>query len=136
MTPDEIEKRTIKAFVVSIRQERYLQGLTNPKRRAKVLTRLHHQVDDIDERGRQAIPPGKQFAPEIETILRSSGAPPRCYVLSTSSKLDRCEMQLSDALDAIVGLGMGTIISCIPGKLGYYESEEPGFRFILKREAG
>jgi len=28
---------------------------------------------------------------------------------------------------------MGAFVSCIPGKLGYFESEEPGERYVLER---
>jgi hypothetical protein len=40
-------------------------------------------------------------------------------------------MPLDQALKATVGNGIGTILSCIPGKLAYFEDEEE--RFILHR---
>lgn len=41
-------------------------------------------------------------------------------------------MQLSDALEEIVGSGMGTILSCLPGRLAFLETEDE--RFILARQ--
>jgi len=46
-------------------------------------------------------------------------------------------MPLLSALENVVGLGMPSIISCIPGKLAYFKSEQgygPPPRYILKRE--
>ena len=33
-------------------------------------------------------------------------------------------MKLTDALEATVGSGFGTFISCLPGELGFFEDEE------------
>jgi hypothetical protein len=35
------------------------------------------------------------------------------------------------ALKEVVGYGMGTLISCIPGRLAYFESEDE--RYILQK---
>ena len=136
MTPDEIERLVVEAFVAPSRRARYFEALRNPKRRQKILNRLDHQVDDIDARFRVRIPQREQHPPEIEVLLRSKGAPDKCYVLSASDRFDRSELLLREALRGVVGYGVGTLISCIPGRLGYYESEGPGCRFILERRAG
>ena len=44
-------------------------------------------------------------------------------------------MDLRDALGATVTFGMGTLISCIPGELAYYEGESLHARYILQRLA-
>jgi len=41
-------------------------------------------------------------------------------------------MGLLDALKSVVGYGMGTVISCIPGRLGYFEGEFRE-RYILQK---
>jgi hypothetical protein len=33
----------------------------------------------------------------------------------------------------VVGSSSGTFVSCIPGRLAYFEGEDPGARFILLR---
>ena len=38
-----------------------------------------------------------------------------------------------DALSKTVGMDAGTLISCIPGKLAYFEMEGADERFILER---
>jgi hypothetical protein len=45
-------------------------------------------------------------------------------------------MALGEALLQIVGAGNGTLISCTPGTLAYYEGEGPSDRCILARPAG
>jgi len=44
-------------------------------------------------------------------------------------------LPLDEALTKIVGSGMGTFVSCIPGKLAFVEMEELGRRFILTYDA-
>jgi hypothetical protein len=41
------------------------------------------------------------------------------------------ELPLVEALQQIVGRGMGTVLSCIPGRLAFVETEDE--RFILGR---
>ena len=42
-------------------------------------------------------------------------------------------MELRDALGKVVGHGAGSIIWCLDGRLAYYEGEEPGCRYALRR---
>jgi hypothetical protein len=136
MDQGEIETAVVKAFIAPIRRERYLHGLSHPKRRKDTLDRLNHHIDDVDRRYRIALPPGCHSAADIAQLLRARGAPPLCYLISSWHELDAREMPLGDALRKVVGYQMGTIISCIPGQLGFYESEEVKTRYVLERKAG
>ena len=136
MERTEIEARIIRAFVVADRKEKYLEALPNSKRRLKVLDRLNHHIDDIDSRYRVSVPPEQHTPSAIEKLLRTRGAPSLCYVMSSSTRLDGREMSLADALKEVIGYQMGTLISCIPGQLAFYESEEIKTRYILERKAG
>lgn len=133
MTSTDIEKQIIEAFVVPSKRARFLEGLANPKKRPKTLDRLYHHIDDLDSRYRWQVPSGEQSSAEILANLKARGAPDECYIVSCWDKFDQQTMPLRDALEGVVGYGMGTIISCIPGRLAYYEAEEPGQRFILER---
>ena len=42
-------------------------------------------------------------------------------------------MALDNALEETLGKGMGTLISCIPGKLAYFELEDINEKYILER---
>ncbi len=43
-------------------------------------------------------------------------------------------MELLSALEQVVGYGGGAVISCIPGRLGYFEDEWKE-RFILEKQS-
>src|SRR5260221_7594345 len=103
MDRSEIEARVVRAFVAPERKERYLEGLSNPKRRSKILDRLNHHIDDIDSRYRMPLPPERHSPAAVEELLRSRGAPSVCYVMSSWSRLDGREMQLGEALSDVIG---------------------------------
>jgi len=42
-------------------------------------------------------------------------------------------MDLSEALAEVIGRGCGTFVSCVPGVLAYFESEEPTEPYICHR---
>jgi hypothetical protein len=50
---------------------------------------------------------------------------------SEDPALDQKELPLVEALKQIVGRGMGTVLSCVPGRLAFVETEDE--RFILER---
>ncbi len=64
-------------------------------------------------------------------MLLSKGAPGTCWVFSEDASRDAKEVELSEALRETIGAGMGTVLSCIPGKLGYFEDEDQ--RRLLER---
>lgn len=117
MSPKEIERRVVETFIVPGRRERYFEALTSPKKRRKILDRLNHFVSDLDERYRVQIPKGTQYAEAIERALTARGAPAECYVISSSREFDGKAILLKAVLYSVVGLGIGTINSYIPGRL-------------------
>src|SRR2546426_1322176 len=128
----EHEESLIRAFVRPERRPRLLELLGSSKGRAKLRASLAH-FRDLDLRFAQLVPPSNHHALEIEATLRAKGAPDTCHVLSESAALDGRDMPLGSALAEIVGGGMGSFVSCIPGKLGYFESEAAGERYVLER---
>jgi hypothetical protein len=128
------EEAFVRAFVVSEKQARYLALLSAPKRRPSLLNRLNHQLFlDVDPALAVRIESQQQTPKGIEMLLRKKGAPQICHVISSAKDLDGRDLALRQALDAIVGFGMGTVLCCIPGNLAYYEAEDPSERFILAR---
>jgi hypothetical protein len=125
------EKALIEAFIIPQKQQRLLDLLTKPKRRAEVLATLPH-FSDLDERFVVHVP--TRHADKILEMLRARGAPRDCYLISADPELDRRIMPLVEAL-AVIG-GTGTLVSCIPGRLGYFEGERYQDRWILDRGAG
>ncbi len=127
----EHEEALIRAFILPERQSRYLELLLNPKRRKDITKALAH-FKHLDMRFVAAIPSTHHLAPGIISLLRSKGAGETCYVISEDDELDGKQMVLADAFSAIFGRGIGTFISCIKGKLGYFEDEDENW--ILERK--
>ena len=133
MAPDaEIENSLVTAFVIPRKRDRYRALLTSGKGRDKLRLGLAHFAD-WDSRFASQI--RVSSSAEIYRILRGMGAPSDGYVLSENGRIDGKRMELLDALTLSIGRGMGTVISCVPGRLALYEAEGPGVRYLLKREA-
>ncbi len=126
------EELFARSFILSGRNERYLSLLKSKRGRKKLLERFYH-CHDLDARFAKLLPPNQQSAQAIEKLLKSKGAPEMCHVMSADSSLDNREMSLSEALMETVGGDGGTLISCIAGKLAYFELEPFDGRYILER---
>lgn len=126
------EEMFARNFITPKKRERYLSLLGTAKGRAKLAHALNH-CGDIDMRSAKLVPVGQQYVESIEKILRQKGAPETCHVMSSNPATDEEDMPLREALKETIGRGMGTLISCIPGKLAYFEYEDAGERYILER---
>ena len=102
------------------------------KRRRDVRELLHHSVR-LDPRFARHLTGSEAFSGPVETLLRKRGAPPTCYVIAANSDLDGREMQLGEALEAIIGMSDGAFVSCIPGRLGLYEYEDMKSSYLLAK---
>lgn len=124
----------IRAFIVKTKKERYLGFVSSAKNRGKFTKALAH-FHDFDPKVLKLIPPNSQNASRILGLLKEKGAPRECFLISESQRLDNKSMELEKALEEIVGFGLATIVSCIPGKLAYYEGEEINERYILENDS-
>jgi hypothetical protein len=124
----------ISAFIKPERAPRYLALLSKRDGRAKLRAKLAH-LADLDPRFARSVA-GADATPEaLERLLQAQGAPSVCYCLSENSELDNRELSLGDALRQVVGYGMGTFLSCLPGRLAYFEGEGPRERYLVRRAA-
>jgi hypothetical protein len=71
----------------------------------------------------------RQTAASVYAALQALGAPEHCYAIAASADLDGRLLPLREALDKVLGMGDGVVLSCVPGKLAYYESEEANGRY-------
>jgi hypothetical protein len=125
------EEGAVKSFIEPTRQERFLDFLAAPKKRKKFTDELSHRRDRfLISKFLKSIPPSQQNAASLYVLLKQLGAPDLCWVIC-QGELDGQEVELLGALQEVVGRGAGTIISCVPGRLAYFESEEE--RLILQR---
>jgi hypothetical protein len=130
----EHEQGIVKAFVLRGRQERFSSFPSSPKNRKKFTKELAHFrwfdgrfATTVSWKVDPSLKLWNRHVQGIENVcclLRSKGAGKTCWVISEDSKLDGEELQLESALENVIGGGMGTILSCIPGKLAYFEGED------------
>jgi hypothetical protein len=124
------EEEVIKAFILPNKRNRYLEFLTTPKRRKKFIAQLAH-FKHLNPKFAFSVP-GRDANPDsLLKLLVTKGAGSKCWVISENSEFDAREMDLGVALKETIGYGMGTFISCVPGKLAYFEDEDG--RFVLQR---
>jgi len=129
---DPHESAFVESFIVKRRRERAFAFLASSKNRSKLTSKFdHHGRDYIVSECIHPILPRYQRPSEIAKILRGMGAPETCHVIG--GERDGEDIDLLDALEEIVGYGTGTVLSCIPGKLAYFEGEIRE-QFLLLRE--
>ncbi|MDX6407054.1 MAG: hypothetical protein QOE13_125 [Gaiellaceae bacterium] len=118
----DLEKAVFRAFVHPDRKSHYVNRVENPKTREKLLWELDHRlVRDLDPRYAFPIEPGHRNADQIYARLRSRGAPNRCHVMGGGWEMDGKDAPLKEALEHVLG---AALISCIPGQLAFYMSDE------------
>jgi len=128
------ESAVIRAFVQHEKQARFLGFLANLKNRRKFTESLSH-FHWFDPRFATPIPwkvdpklklwdRHVQGVENIHRLLKSKSAGLTCWVLSEDSEIDGRELDLRSALEHVRGRQIGTILSCVPGKLAYFESED------------
>ena len=138
----EHEEALIRAFITPNKRQRYLDKLGSPKTRQKFMSENLHHMGDLDELYAEKLDPymplvefekrHEAHVSRIHESLRHRGAPSRCYVIFTGD-LDGNEADLRETLETVVGSFDGTFISCVPGRLAYFEGEDENDRYILQR---
>jgi hypothetical protein len=106
-----------------------LMGSTNGRR--KFIAGLDHWRD-FDHRFASRVPAAQQSSTELARLLRAWGSEDTVRIVSTNRELDGKKLRLEEALEGTIGMGHGTILVCAAGRLAYYESEEPGERYIIR----
>jgi hypothetical protein len=136
------EEALIRAFIVPAKRQRYLDKLSSPKARQQFIADNLYHMADLDERYTERLKIHRplvafearraSYIDALYALLRDRGAPSRCYVVS-ATELDGQEADLREALERVRGSSEGTFISCIPGRLAYFEGETPDQQYILQR---
>src|SRR5262245_2947433 len=129
----ELEVQIINAFITPTKRERYIGFLTSRKGRIKFLDKLYH-FDDFDPTCIVELSAACNSATVLIAELRRRGATDECYVMSVAEELDGVSRPIEDVIQEVFESVEGTIVSCLPGTLAYYEGEAPNNRFILHRQ--
>jgi hypothetical protein len=123
----------ISSFASSSAKRRLLSLLETKNGRRRILDELDH-VNWLDSQSAWLVPSNRQTIGELERLLVERGAPEMCRVISTDPALNDRTLHLREALIDIVGGGRGAVVTCVSGRLAYYESEEPQERYICARQ--
>jgi hypothetical protein len=115
-------------------QRRRVQTLfqLGEKRRRDIVSLLHHNIR-LDRRYCRPIPGEQLSVGPVERRLVQLGAPAICFVIG-GGDLDGGEFILKSALLTLIGFSDGAFVSCIPGKLGYYQYEGPNDGHLCHRQ--
>jgi hypothetical protein len=126
----EHEKNFVNAFVLPKKRDRWNQMLIS-KRRWVILERLAGWDDFMPERMKQ-ISKTISTAQIIQIVSQELNTTHKsCWIISMCERLDKQALSLSDSLTNVAGVGLGTVVSIVPGVLAFYESEL-GHRFLLR----
>ncbi|MHC4473236.1 MAG: hypothetical protein ACYS99_20010 [Planctomycetota bacterium] len=126
--PSDHEVGFFRSFVGRRRRGRYL-ALLEAGKRQDLLDRLCHHLEGVlDPRFAERV-----TGEELEAELVQRGAGSTCHVISNCCELDGQEVPLTEGINAVFGFCYGSILSCVAGRLAYYEGEDRGARFICVR---
>ena len=109
-------------FIQPNRRERFSLLAGGRKQRSKILFELDH-FKWFDPQCCRSIANSDQTYERILKVLYQFGAPEMCWTISGRREFDARYWPLKDAVSDIWGMGNGTMISLVVGKLGYYEGE-------------
>lgn len=125
------EEGIIRSFIGRSKREQFLRRLANPTTRNKQLDKFNHFYD-LDPRYAHLIRPRDQTPDMIFRLLKAKGSPATCHIMGNSD-LDGREMHLHEAVEQVLDEPSAHFISCRPGKLGFFQDEDVGRRYILER---
>ena len=122
----------MQAFLLSGKRARFIQHLTDRKRRQEMLS---HLSDDLPYMPGFAteVPGAQDFPAELEKLLLAKGAGPTCHIIAEGLKADGRELPLREALTLVCMHERGAILSCLPGRLAYYKPGSPAPGILLER---
>jgi len=124
------EQEFVRSFIQKERRERCSFLLSHPSRRRRFTAELAH-FKWLDERFASPVP-GSLTAVELLSLLKRNGAGPNVWVISEDRSIDGRALPLEEAIDSIWGGSMGSVLSCIPGRLAFFRGEEKNSERLLQ----
>ncbi|MBD2769586.1 hypothetical protein IC235_16985 [Hymenobacter sp. BT664] len=125
MTNNLHAKEFINSFISKERKGRCLALLESGE--PSFAARLAH-LNAFEERFIQPLPKGSPTA-QIDFIYKFVDKVYKkdsCYIISEDKVISGKEIPVQGSIELVLGRAFGSILSFIPGKLAYYESESPG----------
>ncbi|MGF1483179.1 MAG: hypothetical protein ACFBZ8_02315 [Opitutales bacterium] len=132
LNPHEIA--FIETFVLPERRERWLMKFGNPKIRSRFLTRLADSRDFCPNLLEKIEVTSLQSTSLNDIIKLPKTWSGICYIISQWDAADQKQLPFKDCITMIHGIGLGSVVSIVPGSVCFYEGEMPGDTYLLKRE--
>jgi hypothetical protein len=134
-----VEEAFLNSFVLKSRRERASFELGSESRRGRFLNRLCHDFAGVFD-SRYVRPLAEpQDGVGLLKVLEKLGAGKTCHVISCNEAVDGKQVPLEDAVRAVMGYGLPSVIICAPESLAYFEAEQekgPPPRFLLVKNSG
>jgi hypothetical protein len=126
----DLELKVIQRFVNKDKQDRYVQFVSSTKNRKKFIADLNRndflQTEAFDYvRGAES--EVVALALQVQGVTSTA-----CYIISENTSIDTQTMAISEALQASVGRGMGTLLVFGNAEVVFYECETINIRYISK----
>jgi hypothetical protein len=115
-------------FLEPSSRDRFRHALTSARARSKFRAKLAHFAH-LDQRFATKVGDKSLVAAKLHEL----GAPTVCYVMSEDSEIDGRIIPVEDAIRLTIEAAAGSLISCLPGRLGCFVGEEPNAAWILRR---
>ena len=128
MMNDLHAREFIDSFISKERKSRYLALLDSKMGERSLASRLAH-LNTFDDKFIQPLPKGSpttqiDFIYKFINRINKNGE--NCYVISEDKTISGKEIPIQGSIELVLGRAFGSILSFLPGKLAYYESESPG----------
>jgi hypothetical protein len=130
--PDHLEA-IVGLFVKKAKRDRIRELAAKPGRRADLRNDLLHDTRSLDPSVLVALPAHGTSADGVVKRLRAAGAGDRAYCITDVTDADDRELPLVDAVTAVLGRSVDSLVFPIGSRVAYYENHE-GEQYLLVRK--
>jgi hypothetical protein len=127
----DLEAKVVSRFVVKAKRDRYLSFVTSPRNRSKLLADLHSATVFLKMEVFEQVT-GLEEEVIRQALQRHGLSTSTCYVISDNKRLDTQVLPLLEALRAVVGWGLGTLLVFGDAQVVYFEGEGKNVRYISR----
>lgn len=127
----DLEAKVVSRFVVKAKRDRYLSFVTSPRNRSKLLADLHNATVFLKMEVFEQVT-GLEEEIIRQALQRHGLSTSTCYVISDNKRLDTQVLPLPEALRAVVGWGLGTLLVFGEAQVVYFEGEGKNVRYISR----
>jgi hypothetical protein len=127
----DLEAKVVSRFVVKAKRDRYLSFVTSPRNRSKLLADLHSATVFLKMEAFEQVM-GLEEEVIRQALQRQGLSTSTCYVISDNKRLDTHVLPLPEALRAVIGWGLGTLLVFGDAQVVYFEGEGKNVRYISR----